>query len=185
LRATDLIGKRLEILLEMIPKVHRIVAFYDPQNPSARESAREAREAAQKLGLELVERHVSSVSELQKVAEAFKGDEADAVIAVSDAMVDSHIQYVIDMANLRKLPTMLYDPDAVAKGGLATYSADYKEVGRLAAKYVHRILEGANPGDFAVEGADKLSLVINLKTAKQIGLTVPESVLARADRIIE
>jgi putative tryptophan/tyrosine transport system substrate-binding protein len=80
---------------------------------------------------------------------------------------------------------MLYDPDAVAKGGLATYSADYKEVGRLTAKYVQRILQGENPGDFAVEGADKLSLVINLKTAKELGLTIPESVLARADRIIE
>jgi len=184
-RATDLTGKRLEILLEIAPKVHRIIAFYDPQNPSARESAHEAREAAQRLGLELVERHVGSVSQLEKAVEAFKSDEADAVIAISDAMVDSHIQSVIDMANVRKLPTMLYDPGAVAKGGLATYSADYKEVGRLTAKYVQRILGGANPGDFAVEGADKLSLVINLKTAKQPGLTIPESVLTRADRIIE
>ena len=89
------------------------------------------------------------------------------------------------MANASKLPTMLYDPGAVAKGGLATYSADYKEVGRLTAKYVHRILQGANPADFAVEGADKLSLVINLKTAKQLGIKIPESVLARADKIIE
>src|SRR6516162_9058213 len=87
--------------------------------------------------------------------------------------------------NAKKLPTMLYDPGAVAKGGLATYSADYNEIGRQSAKYIHRILEGANPADFAVEGADKLSLVINLKTAKQIGIAIPETVLARADRIIE
>ena len=184
-RATDLTGKRLEMLLEIVPRVRRVVAFYDPQNPSATASAHEAREAAQKLGLELVERHVGSVSQLQKVLEAFKRGEADAVIAISDAMVDSQIQYVIDMANAQKLPTMLYDPGAVAKGGLATYSADYKEVGRLSAKYVHRILDGANPADFAVEGVDKLSLVINLKTAKQLGVTIPESVLARADRVIE
>jgi putative ABC transport system substrate-binding protein len=184
-RATDLTGKRLQMLLEIAPNVHRVVAFYDPQNPSARESAHEAREAAQKLNLELVERHVSSVSQLQKALEAFKGEEADAVMAISDAMVDSHVQYVIEMANALKLPTMLYDPGAVAKGGLATYSADYKEVGRLTAKYVHRVLQGANPADFAVEGADKLSLVINLKTAKQLGIKIPESVLARADKIIE
>ena len=184
-RATDLTGKRLEILLEIAPRIRRIVAFYDPQNPSARESAHEAREAAHRLGLELVERHVGSVSQLEKAVETLGADEADAVIAISDAMVDSHIESVIDMANVRKLPTMLYDPGAVAKGGLATYSADYKEVGRLTAKYVQRVLQGATPGDFAVEGADKLSLVINLKTAKQIGLAIPESVLARADRIIE
>jgi putative tryptophan/tyrosine transport system substrate-binding protein len=184
-RATDLTGKRLQILREIVPKLHRVVAFYDPQNPSALESAREAREAAQNLGLEIVERHVASVSELQKALNAFKDSEADAVIAISDAMVDSHIQYVIDMANAKKLPTMLYDPGAVGKGGLATYSADYHEVGRLTAKYVYRILEGANPGEFAVEGADKLSLVVNLKTAKQIGIAIPEAVLARADRVIE
>jgi putative ABC transport system substrate-binding protein len=184
-RATDLTGKRLEMLLEIAPKVHRVVAFYDPQNPAARESAHEAREAAQKLNLKLVERHVNSVSQLQKALEAFKGDEADAVIAISDAMVDSHIQYIIDMANALKLPTMLYDPGAVAKGGLATYSADYKEVGRLSAKYVHRILQGANPAEFPVEGADKLLLVINLKTARQLEIKIPESVLTRADKIIE
>jgi putative ABC transport system substrate-binding protein len=184
-RATDLTGKRLEMLLEIAPNVQRVVAFYDPENPSARESAHVAREAAQKLNLKLVERHVSSVSQLQKVLENFARDEADAVIAISDAMVDSHIQYVIEMANRMKLPTMLYDPGAVAKGGLATYSADYKEVGRLSAKYVYRVLQGANPADFAVEGADKLSLVINLKTAKQLGIQIPEPLLARADRIIE
>jgi len=184
-RATDLTGKRFEMLLEIAPGVHRVVTFFDPQNPAARESAHEAREAAQKLNLELVERHVGSVSQLQKALEAFKGDEADAVIAISDAMVDSRIQYVIEMANDLKLPTMLYDPGAVSKGGLATYSADYREVGRLTAKYVHRILQGAKPADFAVEGADKLSLVINLKTAKQLGLKIPESLLARADKIIE
>jgi putative ABC transport system substrate-binding protein len=133
----------------------------------------------------LVERHVGSVSQLQGAVEAFAANDADAVIAISDAMVDSHIQYVIDMANARKLPTMLYDPGAVAKGGLATYSADYHEVGRLTAKYVQRILQGANPGDFAVEGADKVALILNLKTARQLGLTISESILSRADRVIE
>jgi len=184
-RATDLTGKRLEILREIVPTLHRVVAFYDPRNPSAIESAREAREAARNLGVQVIERHVASVEELQKAVEAFKGDEADAVIAISDAMVDSHIQYVIDMANAKKLPSMLYDPGAVTKGGLATYSADYNEIGRLSAKYIQRVLDGVNPADLPVEGADKLSFVINLKTAKKIGLAIPESILARADRVIE
>ena len=137
------------------------------------------------LGLELVERHVASVAELHAAAQAFKASQADAFIAISDAMVDSHIESVIDMAIARRLPTMLYDPGAVMKGGLATYSADYVEVGCLSAKYVQRILAGTNPADLPVEGTDKLSFVVNMKTARQIGLAIPESVLARADRIIE
>lgn len=184
-RATDLTGKRLELLREIAPNLHRVVTFYDPKNPSAIESAREARDAARNLGLELVERHVASVAELHAAAQAFKASQADAFIAVSDAMVDSHIESVIDMAIARRLPTMLYDPGAVMKGGLATYSADYVEVGRLSAKYVQRILAGTNPADLPVEGTDKLSFVVNMKTARQIGLAIPESVLARADRIIE
>ena len=159
------------VWLEALPEANHLARLFDDRVAEPRK--------------ELVERHVGSVSQLQKALEAFKGDEADAVIAISDAMVDSRIQYVIEMANDLKLPTMLYDPGAVSKGGLATYSADYREVGRLTAKYVHRILQGAKPADFAVEGADKLSLVINLKTAKQLGLKIPESLLARADKIIE
>ncbi len=80
---------------------------------------------------------------------------------------------------------MLYEPGAVVKGGLATYSADFNEVGRLSAKYVGQILAGSNPTDLPVEGVEKLLLVINLKTAKQIGLAIPESILIRADKVIE
>jgi ABC-type uncharacterized transport system substrate-binding protein len=184
-RATDLTGKRLELLREIVPDLRRVATFYDPNNPSAIEAVHEAREATRKLHLELVERHVSSVDELKKVLQAFKRDEADAVVAVSDAMVDSQIQYLIEMAITRKLPTMLYDPGAVIRGGLATYSPDYSEVGRISANYVGRILAGAKPGDLPVEGADKLLLVINLKTAKEIGLAIPESILVRADKVIE
>ena len=161
------------------------MTFYDPKNPSAIESAKEARQAARDLGPELIERHVTSVAELEAAARAFRAGEADAIIAVSDAMVDSHIQSVIDMAIARRLPTMLYDPGAVLKGGLATYSVDYVEVGRLSAKYVHRILSGTSPADLPVEGTDKLSFVINTKTARQIGLKLPDAVLGRADRLIE
>jgi putative tryptophan/tyrosine transport system substrate-binding protein len=117
--------------------------------------------------------------------QAFTPGEADAFIAVSDAMIDGQIQTIIDMARSKRLPTMLYEPGAVAKGGLATYSADFKEVGHLSAKYVLRVLAGARPADLPVEGIDKVSFVINLKIAKQIGLTIPESILLRADKVIE
>jgi putative ABC transport system substrate-binding protein len=119
------------------------------------------------------------------VLQAFRPGEADAFIAVSDAMVDNQIQAVIDMGREKKLPTMLYEPSAVVQGGFATYSADFSEAGRISAKYVQRILAGTSPGLLPVESVDKLLFVINLKTAKQIGLKIPEPILIRADRVIE
>lgn len=185
LRITDATGKRLELLRRIAPTLRRVVTFYDPKNPAAIESSREAREAARSLGIELIERRVGSVAELRAAVQAVRAGEADAVFAVSDAMVDSQIHLLIDMAIARQLPAMLSVPGAAQMGGLATYSVDYTAAGRLSAKFVQRILGGAKPADLPVEGMDKLVFVINLKTAKQIGLAIPESVLARADRIIE
>lgn len=184
-RATDLIGKRLELLREIIPDLRRVVTFYNPNNRSAIEGAKEAREAARILGLELIERKVASVDELQKALQAFKSGEADAFIAVSDAMIDSQIQSVIDMSRAKKLPTMLYELVAVEQGGLVSYSTDFRDAGHLSAKYVQQILAGTSPSQLPVEGIDKLKFVINLKTAKQIGLDIPERILLRADKVIE
>ena len=183
--ATDLTGKRLELLREIVPNLRRVVTFYNPSNRSAVESAKQGRQAAQLLGLQFIERHVASVEDLEKAVQAFRSNEADAYFSVSDAMIDNKIESIIEMGRVNKLPTMFYDPVAVAKGGLATYSGDFYEAGRLSAKYVQQILAGTNPADLAVERIDKLLFVINLKTAKQIGLSVPESVLARADRVID
>lgn len=183
--ATDLTGKRLELLRQIVPNLRRVVTFYNPSNRSAVESAKQGRQAAQLLGLQFIERHVATVEDLEKAVQAFRSNEADAYFSVSDAMIDNKIESIIEMGRVNKLPTMFYDPVAVAKGGLATYSGDFYEAGRLSAKYVHQILAGTNPADLAVERIDKLLFVINLKTAKQIGLSVPESVLARADRVID
>ena len=181
-RATDLIGKRLELLKEIIPDLHRVITFYDPNNRSAIEGAKEAREAAKLLGLELIERQVASVEELRKALQAFKRGEADAFVAVSDAMIDSQMQFLIDMSMEKKLPTMLYELVAVDQGG---YSADFKDAGHLSAKYVQQILAGASPAHLPVEGIDRLKFVINLKTARQVGLKIPEPILIRADRVID
>jgi putative ABC transport system substrate-binding protein len=178
-------GKRLELLREIIPNLHRVVTLYNPSNRSAVEAAKEAREAANNLGLELVERQVASIEDLKKALQAYRAGEADAFISVSDAMVDSQIQLVIDTGKTKNLPTMLYEPSSVLQGGLATYSADFNEIGRLSAKYVQRVLAGANPALMPVESIDRLMFVINLKTAKQIGLKIPGSILLRADRVIE
>jgi ABC-type uncharacterized transport system substrate-binding protein len=184
-RVTDVTGKRLELLREIVPNLRRVVTFYNPANLSAVESAKEAREAAQNLGLELIERLVSSVEELQKVLQAFRSGEADAYFAASDAMLDREARSVIEMVKANRLPSMFYVQDVVADGGLASYSPDFREGGRVSASYVRRILEGANPANLPVEQSDRLVLVINLKAAKQIQLAIPETILIRADRVIE
>jgi len=182
---TDLTAKRLEILKEIIPKLRRVVTFYNPRNPVAIESSKLAREEAARLrGVELVERHVSSVEELQAGVRALRAGEVDAYFAVSDAITSSQDQLIIDTARVKRLPTMFNNQSSVIKGGLASYSVSRHEVGRVSAKYVQRILTGVKPQDLPVEGVDKIDLVINLKTAKQIGLTVPPNVLARAQKVI-
>ena len=184
-RVTDLTAKRLEILKEIVPKLHRIVTFYDPRNPVAIESIRLAREAARQMGIQLVERHVASIEELQARMRALRVGQVDAYFEVSDAMVINHAQVIIDTARVKRLPTMFNFLNEVTKGGLTSYSVSFHEIGRLSAKYVHRILTGLEPRDLPVEGIDKFEFVINLKTAKQIGLTIPPNVLARADRVIK
>ena len=172
-RTTDLTAKRLEILKEIVPKLRRVVTFYDPRIPVGIESSKLAREAAQQMGIQLVEQHVASVEELQAAVRALRAGEVDAFFAVSDPMVTNQAQLIIDTAGVKRLPTMFENQISVIKGGLASYSVSRHEVGRLSAKYVQRILTGVKPQDLPVEGVDKIDLVINLKTAKQIGLTIP------------
>jgi putative tryptophan/tyrosine transport system substrate-binding protein len=183
---TDLTAKRLEILKEILPKLRRILAFYDPRNPVASESARLAREEIARLqGVEFVERHFASVEELQASIRAVRAGEVDAFFQLSDSMVNSQAQLIIDTARDRRLPTMFLDQSSVIKGGLASYAVSFHELGRLAGKYVQRILlSGAKPKDMPVQGVDKIDLVINLRTAKQIGIAIPPNVLARADKVI-
>ena len=183
-RQADLIGKRLEILKEIVPTFHRVVAFYNPANPVLRESATMAREATRQLGIELVERHVRSVDELRAGLRGLKAGEVDAIV-VWDAMVVSQTQLIVETAKKRKLPTMFFDRTSVVGGGLASYGTSYYGVGRLAAKYVHRVLSGTSPADMPVEMSDRYELVINLKTAKALGLTIPPALLQRADQVIE
>jgi putative ABC transport system substrate-binding protein len=133
----------------------------------------------------LVERLVSSPEELQAALEAIGTGEVGTYVASSDAMVDSQAQMIIDMARIKNLPTMFYQEDVTKHGGLSSYGANFFEVGVLAAKYVHRILAGASPGELPVEQMSTLSFVINLRTAREIHLAIPDSVLARADRLIE
>ena len=183
--STDLTGKRLELLKQIIPNLRRVVTFYNPNNPSAKESAKVGREAAPQLGLDFIERHVASREELEAALRAFGPEEADAYIAVSDAMVDAHAQLIINMSKANRLPTMFYEQGLVESGGLASYSTDFAEAGRLSARHVQQILSGANPKELPVEQVDRLAFIVNLKTAREIGLTIPDAILIRANGVVE
>jgi putative ABC transport system substrate-binding protein len=181
---TDLTGKRLEILKEVLPKLSVVIAFYNPNNRSSVEAAALAREAAKQFGIQLLERHAASVEDLRQGLAAIKAGEANAYFYITDAMVNSQARLVVDAALSKKLPAMFSEQGPVVMGGLASYGQNFHEVGRLSAKYVQKVLTGAQPGDLRVETVDKYELVINLKTAKQIGLTISPSVLGRADKVI-
>jgi len=183
-RITDLTGKRLELLKEILPKLRRVVTFYNPSTAVAIESSKLAREAAQRSGILLIERHATSDQTFIESVRALKVGEADAYLAVSDPLAANHAQLIIDTAKDKRLPTMFDFQSLVFKGGLASYSVNFQEVGRVSAKYVQRILTGVKTQDLPVEGVDKIDFVVNLKAAKQIGLTIPPNVLARADKVI-
>ena len=182
---TDVTAKRLELLKAMVPKAHRIVAFYSPRNPAAEQSVQFARDAARQLRVELVERRVASVEGLRASLRELRPREVDAFLYVSDAMVGSQAALIIETAREKRLPTIFQDPANVDQGALASYGFSYRAVGRMSAKQVQRVLLGVNPGDMPVEQLDTLHFAINLKTAKTLGLTIPQSLLQRADQVIE
>ena len=185
LLVTDLTAKRLEILKEILPKLRGVLTFYSPANEVAKQGASLGREEAKRLGLKFIERHVKSVEELRQALQALKAGEVGAFFYTPDAMVLSQAQLIIDTASAKRLATMFQEQSLVAKGALASYGQSYYEIGRLSAKYVQKVLSGTNPRDLRIETFDDVELVINLKTAKQLGLTIPPNVLARAKRVIK
>ena len=145
----------------------------------------QARGMAPKLGLVLVERQIRSVDDLRVQLRELNAAETDAIFPVLDAMVNSQSALIADAALATKLPTMFNERNAVAAGGLLGYGVNLHAMGRLTARYVQRVLLGTNPAALPVEGFDRQELTINLKTAKALGLTIPPTLLLRADQVIE
>lgn len=185
-RNTVLTAKRLEILKEILARSSfRALTFYDAANPIARGYAKEARAAARQLRVDLMERSVRSVDELREALQRLKPGEVDALFVSFDPVVTSQAALIGDIAKTKRLPSMFYDRASVVAGGLASYGTSYYAVGRLAAKYVRQILLGTRPADLPVESSERFELVINLATAKALGLTIPPALLQRADQVIE
>jgi putative ABC transport system substrate-binding protein len=184
-QVTDLTAKRLEILKQISPKLRRVLTFYNPSNRVSAAAATIGREEARRLRIELVERHVASVEELLAKLQSLKPGDVDGFIMVSDSLVLTQAQPIIDMAKAKKFATMLHEASLVANGALASYGPSYYGAGYTSAKHVQRILFGTEPKGLPVETINKIELVVNLSTAKQIGLTIPQRVLGRADKVIK
>ena len=182
---TDATAKRLQLLKETIPRLGRVVTFYNPDNVIAQRSVKIGRDAARQLKVELVERPVASVEELRAGLRALRPGEADAFFYVLDAMISSQAELIIKAAMAKGLPAMFTNRYDAARGALVSYGANYYAIGQLSAKHVQRILLGADPGNLPVEQIDKSYFIINLKTAKALGLTIPQSVLLQADEVIQ
>jgi len=181
----DVTAKRLAVLKEMIPRLHRVITFYNPGEPVSRENARVGLDAARQLGVQVVERHVGSIEELRLNLQGLKSREVDAYFHTPGTLETSQAQLIIEATRGKKLPTMFHEQSLVVKGALASYGTNYQEIGRLSAKHVQRILAGTHPKDLPVENYDKVGLALNLRTAREIGLTISRSFLAQADLVIE
>ena len=182
---TDLTPKRLELLKEMIPTLRRVVTFYDPNNPAAQQAVKLARAAAPQLKLEIVEHLVASVEQLRASLGALPSGDRDAYFYISDAMVATQTDVIVEATKAKRLPAMFSNKDAAVNGALASYGESYYALGRVTAKHVRQVLLGADPGTLPVEQFDRPEFVINLKTAKALGLTIPPSLLLRADQVLE
>jgi putative ABC transport system substrate-binding protein len=180
----ELGGKRLELLKEIVPKLSRLVVLGSSTLPGNAQTLRETELAAVTLGVKLQHLDVLSPRDMEAAFRRAVKGRADAVLALGNQVLNAHRTQVVDLAVESQLPTIYYAAEFVEDGGLMSYGVDFPDLFRRAATYVNKILKGAKPPDLPVEQPNKFEFIINLKAAKQIGLTIPPSVLARADKVI-
>jgi len=179
----DLTGKRMELLKELLPKLSRIALLVRDPSPDTAQYVRQAELAARTLGTQLQILTVRDPSDFEGAFRAARG--ASALVHASDAMFTAHRVQLAALALKNRLPTMHGLSEMVEAGGLMSYGPNLGDIHRLAATQVHKILKGAKPADLPVEQPTKFEFVINLKAAKALGLTIPQSLLGRADEIIQ
>jgi putative ABC transport system substrate-binding protein len=180
----DLVPKRMEIFRELVPRLRRVLLVYDATNAEAVEHLGVHRDAARRLGLTLVERPVRTEEEARAVISGIQKSEVDGLF--DPRFLSLNIPgLLMELALQRGMPTMFSDSFYVDRTGLASYGANSYELGRQCAGMVEKILKGAKPADLPVEQPTKFELALNLRTAKALGLTIPQSLLLRADRVIQ
>jgi len=182
--SAELAGKRLELLKETLPRLTRVGVLWNPTDQGSAQGLKEIEIAAPTLGLEVQSLQVRSPGSFESAFKAAITDQARALQVLGSGLINSHRNRIVEFAKKNQLPTMFADASQVEAGGLMSYAPNAPDLYRRAATYVDKILKGAKPADLPVEQPKKFEFIINLKTAKQIGLTIPPNVLVRADKVI-
>jgi putative tryptophan/tyrosine transport system substrate-binding protein len=185
LLTTDLAAKRLQLLMEIIPGLSRVGVLWNPANPDAAAMLKEVEVGAQGLGVQLQSLEARSPKGVEDALEAALRERVGALIVLEDLFTAAHPGRVVEWAARQRLPAIYGLRPFAEAGGLMSYGANYADLYRRAATFADRILKGAKPGDLPIEPVTKSELVINLSTAKALGLTIPSSLLSRADQVIE
>jgi len=181
----EISGKQLELLMEVVPKLSRVAVLGNSTEPGNAETLRETDLAAGAFGVQLQYLDVRKPEDFKSAFSEIKSARASAVIVLRNPVTSTHRKRITDLTATSRIPAMYVSPEWVQSGGLMSYGLDVRNNYRRAATYVDRILKGTKPADLPVEQPTKFELVINLKAAKQIGLTIPPNVLARADKVIK
>ncbi len=181
----ELSGKRLELLKEVVPTASRVAVLLNPANPTNPIQLRETQAAAPAFGVTLLSLEVKGPDDFERAFTAMRMERAGALIVFGDVMFYSQRSRIVELAVKSRLPGIYVQPEIAAAGGLMSYGPSTNDMFRRAAIYVDKILKGAKPADLPVEQPMKFEFIINLKAAKRIGLTIPQSVLYRADKVIK
>jgi len=181
----DLIGKRMEILKECVPGLARVAFLWNPDNDSNLAFLEELIIAVPALGLQLISAPLRTSNDFNAVFAAMMQRRPNAFVTTSDPLIQLHIGQIIDFMVEHRLPSMYQTKENVRAGGLIAYGPSLPDLFRRSAWYVHRILQGAKPADLPVEQPTKFELSINLRTARALGLTVPQTLISVADELIE
>jgi putative tryptophan/tyrosine transport system substrate-binding protein len=181
----DLAGKRLEILREVNPRLHRLAILANSEYPGRKSEIANILSAARTIGLDVAVFEIRPTEDIAPVFATIRGDAVGALYVVGDTFMNSNRVRLGTLAITARLPTIYVAREYVEAGGLMSYGANIPDLFKRAAELVDKILRGAKPGDIPVEQPTKFDLVVNLKTAKAIGLSVPPSLLVRADEVIE
>ena len=185
LMGPDIVGKQLQLLKEMIPSVSRVAVLWNPANPGSAPQLQEAEVAGRVLKMQLQALEARTPQEIDRTFAAMTRERVGAVMILADAIFTNQRRQIAELATRQRLPSVYGVREYAEAGGLMDYSVDSFDLERRAAIYVDKILKGARPADLPVEQPTKFELVINLKTAKALGLKIPPSLLQRADRTIE
>jgi putative ABC transport system substrate-binding protein len=181
----DLISKRLSLLAEIVPSLSRVGLLSNPDNPTFVRTRKDNETSAQSLGIESVVLNVRTPEDIVAAFVAASGQQVDALSVATETVTQANRTLIADLAVKHRLPAIYGSREFVDAGGLIAYGVSYPDLYRRAATYVDKILKGAKPADLPIEQPTKFELIVNLKAAKRIGLTIPETFLVRADEVIE